>query len=403
MGNDEITIPIDPAYLSGLVQQALGDPRVQIDDCTVQGLSGGLEFGSAVYRVHGSAVSDGHARNWSLILKVIRPEAQFDDPQGYRYWKREMQAYQSGLLQELPGQFSAPRCYDVCEKPDGAVWIWLEDVRDEQEHPWSVEQYARVARRLGQFNGAYLVGHPLPGDPWITQDWLRKYLRHAAPMVDFILQNPAHPIVQRMLPGITLPLTLAFWEAHPRMLRALDELPQTFCHQDAFGRNLFCWGERVTAIDWGYAGIAPLGAELAPLVGVAFGLAGFPSSQAQELDQACFAGYLEGLRQAGWQPDPRQVRLGYTLTVLLRYTLGATVGELLPGLLDEETRLHWIEGVGTPPERAGESDPGIVAYYQSTAMEALKLLGLGSMMRVVGHMARYALRLAGKRRAKTSQ
>jgi hypothetical protein len=89
--------------------------------------------------------------------------------------------------------------------------------------------------------------------------------------------------------------------------------------------------------------------------------------------------------------------------VLLRYTLGATVGELLPGLLDEETRLHWIEGVGTPPERAGESDPGIVAYYQSTAIEALKLLGPGSIMRVLGRTAGYALRLAGKRRAKTSQ
>ena len=278
----------------------------------------------------------------------------------------------------------------------------LANVQDDLEHPWSVEQYARVARQLGQFNGAYLVGHTLPDESWITRDWLRKYLRHAAPMVDFILHNPAHPIVQRMLPGITLPLTLALWEEHTRMLRVLDELPQTFCHQDAFGRNLFCRGERVTAIDWGYSGIAPVGAELAPLIGVAFGLAGFPSSQARELDQACFAGYLEGLRQAGWGPDPRQVRLGYTLTLLLRYILGATIGEALPGLLDEKTRLHWLEGIGTPPERAGESDPGVVAYYQSTAMEALRLLGIGSMMRVVGHMARYALRLAGKRRGKVN-
>jgi hypothetical protein len=203
-----------------------------------------------------------------------------------------------------------------------------------------------------------------------------------------------------MFPGITLPLTLAFWKEHRRMLKVLNELPQTFCHQDAFGRNLFYRRGQVIAIDWGYAGMAPVGAELAPLIGAAFGLAQFPSSQAQELDQACFAGYLEGLRQAGWQPDPRQVRIGYTATVFLRYTLGATVGELLPGLLDEQTHRHWVEGLGSSEEKAGETDPGIAAYYQSIAIETLKLLGLGSMSRVIGHAVGYAIRLASERRSK---
>jgi hypothetical protein len=152
----------------------------------------------------------------------------------------------------------------------------------------------------------------------------------------------------------------------------------------------------VVAIDWGYAGFAPVGTELAALVGVAFGLAGFPSSQARELDQACFDGYLEGLRQAGWQHDPRQVRLGYTLTVLLRYLLGATIGELLPGLLDKMTHDHWVEGLGTSEEKAGESESGIVAYYQAVTMEALKLLGPWFMLRFIGRTAGYAIRLIGK-------
>jgi hypothetical protein len=403
MENDDIATLVDPEYLASLLQRTLGNPFVQIREWGVQGLKGGLEYGSAIYRLQGSVVADGNVQSWSLILKTIQPDAQFDDPQGYRYWKRETQAYQSGLLQELPGQVTAPRCYDIHEKPDGSVWIWLEDIKDEQEHPWSIERYARVARHLGQFNGAYLVGRPLPSDTWITHDWLRTYLRHAAPMVEFIFQNPAHPTVQLMLPGIALPLTLACWEERARMLRVLDELPQTFCHQDAFGRNLFYRREQVVALDWSYSGIAPVGAELAPLIGAAFGLARFPSSQAKELDQACFGGYLEGLRQAGWEPDLWQVRVGYTLTMFLRYTLGATIGEMLPGLLDEKTHLHWVEGVGTSEEKAGESDAGIVDYYQSIAMEALKLLGLGSMMRVIGHTARYAMRLAGKRRINTAK
>ena len=151
-------------------------------------------------------------------------------------------------------------------------------------------------------------------------------------------------------------------------------------------------GAELVAIDWGYTGLAPVGAELAPLIGVAFGLGGFPSSQAKRLDQACFEGYLQGLAEAGWKADPRQVRLGYTLTVLLRYIMGATIGELLPGLLDETTRQHWADGIGTTAEKAGETDPGIATYYQAITMEAVKLLGLGCiarlLVRTVGHSIR---------------
>lgn len=403
METNDTTLSITAENLAHVLQRVTGNQSVQIREWEVQGLKGGLEDYSAIYRLQGSVVADGTVQSWSLILKTIQPDAQFDDPQGYRYWKRETEAYQSGLLQELPGQVTAPHCYDIQGKPDGSVWIWLEDIKDEQEHPWPIERYAQVARHLGQFNGAYLAGRPLPGDTWIAHDWLRKYLRHAAPMVEFILQNPVHPAVQSMLPGIALPLTLACWDECPRMLKVLDELPQTFCHQDAFGRNLFYRHEQVIALDWGYSGIAPVGAELAPLIGVAFGLARFPSGQAKELDQACFEGYLEGLRQVGWEPDLWQVRVGYTVTMFLRYTLGAAIGEMLPGLLDEKTRPHWVEGVGGPPDQVGETDAGVAAYYQSIAMEALKLLGLGSMMRVMGCTARHAIRLAGKRRGSAAK
>jgi hypothetical protein len=397
MKNNDIAISVTPEKLASLLQRALGSKSVQVREWEVKRLQGGLEFGSSIFRLQGSDMVEGEARSWSLILKIIRQEVEFNDPQGYRYWQREIQAYQSGLLQELPGQVSAPRCYDIDEQPDGSIWLWLEDIKDEQGHPWSIERYTRVARQLGQFNGVYLAGRSLPSEAWITHDWLRKYLDHAAPMVEFILQNPGHPTVRSMLPGITLPMTLALWKERAHMLRVLDELPKTFCHQDAFGRNLFCRGEQVVAIDWGYAGIAPVGTELAALVGVAFGLARFPSSQARELDRACFDGYLEGLRQSGWQPDPRQVRLGYTLTVLLRYILGATIGEALPGLLDERTHSHWVEGFETTEEKAGETEPGIVAYYQAITMEALKLSGAWFMLRFIGITAGYAIRLAFKK------
>jgi hypothetical protein len=393
---------ISPEYLTSLVRISLGDPSAQAGEWGLEKLKGGLELGSAIYRLSGTAKAGGADQSWALIIKTIQPDRANDDPAGCHYWKRDPLAYQSGLLYTLPARITAPRCIDVRENPDGSVWICMEEVKDEQARPWSLELYAQVARQLGEFNGAYLAGRALPSEAWITHDWLRKYLQEAAPMIEFIRQNPAHPIVNAMLPGITLPLTLAVWEEHHRMLTKLGSMPQTFCHQDAFERNMFYRGGELVLIDWNYAGIAPIGTELVALVGVAFGLANFPVSQARELDQACFENYLEGLRASGWQPDQRQVRLCYCLTVTLRYVIGATIGEVLPGLLNQATREHWAEGMNKGEEYAGESDPGIVAYYTAIYMEGLKSLGLAFLLRVVARTISHAIRLSGKRRVKVT-
>ncbi len=392
---------ISPEYLTSLARTALGDPSAQAGEWCLERLRGGLELGSAIYRLSGTAEAGGLHQCWSVIIKAIQLDHANNDPSGCHYWKREPLAYQSGMLYTLPGQVTAPRCFDVRENPDGSIWVCMEEVRDEQPRPWSLQFYSQAARQLGEFNGAYLAGRPLPKEAWITQHWLQKYLQLAAPMVDFICQNPAHPVVQKMLPGIILPITLAVWEEHPHMLKILEGMPQTFCHQDAFERNLFYRHGELVAIDWNFAGIAPVGTELVALIG-ALGLTNFPPSQARQLDQACFEGYLEGLRRAGWTPDPRQVRLCYCLNVILRYVIGATIGQQLPGLLDQTTRDHWVEGLGQTENTAGKIDPKIVNYYTAIAIEGLKTLGLGTLLRVAARTASYAIRLSVKRRTQVS-
>ncbi len=70
--------------------------------------------------------------------------------------------------------------------------------------------------------------------------------------------------------------------------------------------------EQTVLIDWAFLDTGPLGAELASpvCVGLLFGIGEW--TQARELDETEFAGYLEGLRDAGWEGDPRTVRLGYS-------------------------------------------------------------------------------------------
>jgi hypothetical protein len=57
----------------------------------------------------------------------------------------------------------------------------------------------------------------------------------------------------------------------------------------------------------------------------------------RELDAACFAGYLAGLQEVGWDGDARLVRLGYTAALALRHTV-AVLQLLVPSLTDPDLR-----------------------------------------------------------------
>jgi hypothetical protein len=396
VGINDPAVQIDPAHLSSLVQVAFHNPRLQISDWQIQRLYGGYQFSNRLYRLQGHAVDASSSQKWSLVLKIIRPDAGSDDPGCYNYWKHEVLVYESGLLNDLNGPLLAPRCYDICDQPDGSLWLYLEDVRQEGDPSWSLEKYVLIARCLGEFNGAYLAGRPPPQAAWARRNWLRNYLEHAQPAFDFLRQNPHHPVVMDIFNPLTLVETLAFWEMHPRLLKLLDEMPQAFCHLDAFERNLFVHGEQVVAIDWAFAGIAPLGAELTPLIAAAPAMGNFPASRARELDKACFEAYLEGLCRAGFTPDPQQVRLGFTLTFGLRYILGNTVGETIPTLLDEKRREFVLQTFDRPEVEEGKSDPQVVAYYQAIFLEILRQLGLSFtlqlIMRTLGYLIRFRRR-----------
>lgn len=396
MWENETPLQIDPDYLTGMVRAALGNPKLEIVGWACQPIYAGFEYSSRLFRLQGQAFHARISQSWSLILKIIQPDTQNNDPHGFRYWKRDALAYQSGLLDNLPGPISVPHCYDICAQPDGSLWLWLEEIRDDFGSSWSLEQYAQAARCLGEFNGAYVMGRPLPDASWITHGWLRKYLENAGPVVDFIRQHPDHPVVQDLFPGSALAQVLAVWDLYPPMLQILDGMPQAFCHQDAFLRNLFLNAGKLIAIDWGYAGIAPLGAELAALIGAGFQLAKFPPSNAQELDKACFNGYLEGLNRAGWRPDPRQVRLGYILTIVLRYVV-ANMGEGIPTLLNQDLRARYSAGVEIPAEQVGKSDPHTIAYYQGICLEILRRLGLGFSFQFLVRTGYYSIRLRRNR------
>ena len=315
-----------------------------------------------IYRLSGTARDRREATPWSLILKIVGLEPDNNDPSGWAYWKREILAYQSGLLDDLPGDLVAPRCFGTVEQADEAHWLWLEEVQDELGPLWPLDHYGVVARHFGRFNGAYLVGRPMSTQPWLSVGWLRQYVSGRTPGTTFAPRRAyatnlgpdslAHPLLRDVLPARTAEGICQLWEERDTFLDALDRLPHTFCHLDAFRRNLFArrgadGGDETVVIDWTDAGTGAIGEEIVPLVVATVVCGDVPWAQAAELERLVFEGYLAGLRDAGWHGDPRQVRFGYTAASALHYSF-VGLQTLLSLAFDEVARAQWEQGFGVP-------------------------------------------------------
>jgi hypothetical protein len=313
--------------LTPIVRDALDQPMViptTWEITPVHGGWGSAVGGTALYRIAGQTET-GHA--WSLVLKILyeRPGETADSPY---YWKREYELYRSHMLATLPETgLTTPLIYDCAEFPN-ACWIWMEDIQEENQ-TWDLTDYRLVARRLGRFNGAYLTGHPLPDYPWLSDQWHCRIVPPLADVFDNLDDYLQHPLVQRALPLSEKDEILGIWQERERFCTALTRLPQTLCHIDVFQANVFHSEKSTKLIDWALAGRGAVGEELVCFVALSLYSPEMPLSRAETLDQAIFAGYVDGLRDAGWTGDARWVRLGYTCAMTLRGLAGVKQDILL--------------------------------------------------------------------------
>ena len=369
---------IDQATLTLLVQSALNSETVEVINWDYEQLHAGVGAGTAVYRFSGEGRDQEQKMPWSLILKTLCPAGDNTNVSAWNYYKREADAYQSGWLDDLPGGLAAPRSFDVVEHPDGTCWMWLEDVADEIGSHWPLEHHGVVARHAGQLNGAYLVDRPLPSWPWLSSGWLRGTIAQAAPAMPHIHNSLDHPLVCRWLPGDASDRLFRLWEERDLFLDALDRLPQTLCHLDLFRRNLFTQktadGDdyQTVAVDWAFAGRGAIGEELGPLIRASVLFFEVDLAQAQALEDIVFAGYLEGLRDAGWRGDPRQVRLGYT-AASLRFRLG-DLGRVLATILDESQHFWVQQAFGRPIGEVADHFAQVGNLCDSLTDEARELM-----------------------------
>ena len=367
---------IDTAMLTGLVRQALDSPTAEIshwEHHPVRYIKT-EESNLGLHRFTGTAQVASEACPWSIVLKAVHAPLNEADPTAWNYHRREILAYKAGLLTNLPG-LRAPRCLGVIEYPEDVCWLWLEDIQDAENRNWSLAEYGAAASHLGHFNGAYAVGHPIPDLPWLSQNWVRGWLNFydAGCRETLALVRDEgfweHPVLRSAFPHSIADDVLKLWASHDKLLVTLDQLPRTFCHMDAYRPNLFIRRneqdhDEIVAIDWVFVGHGGLGEEIANLLAASLIWLEYDATDAKNLDDAVFAGYLSGLREAGWQGDARLPRLGYTAACALRW--GVVGLWWLPSLNKAEKQAEF-------EEHWNRSMPELVQQWASTTYYVLGL------------------------------
>lgn len=383
------------------VRRALGDAAAALADWRHEPLvyTDRTPIAGGVYRVVGRARSRGAVVPWSLILKIARapagrswpdgrvaPEGWGMDPSHAQYWRREAAAYRSGLLDDLPPGVVAPRCFGVAARGDDALWLWLEEISETEPGPWPLARYGVAARRLGQFNGAYLAGRPLPAYPWLNRRFLRAWTtdpaRAAVTQTITRAETWAHPLVRAAFPAPIVGRLLRLLAEREALLAAMDRLPQTLSHLDAFPGNLLmrrdaAGGEQIVALDWAFLGIAAVGEEVGHLIAWSLLAGVLPVTEAAPLRAAVLAGYAAGLREAGWAAGAdeiaRAVAVGAAVAAALRWGLGAAASAVRPAF-DARARATLERSMGLPIAPAMAARARLVSFLLDWLDETRPLL-----------------------------
>lgn len=365
------------ACLPDVVRTALGEPNAILgtwDAEPLRGGSGASDARSSLWKLQGTARVGANTRTWQVVLKVLAPAAP-SSPIGVEDWKRESLVYGSGLLDGLSVGLRAPRCYRREEMVDGTIRLWLEYIREEGDRHWPIARWALAARHLGQLSRACLDGSTRLTAPWLRGQQLRAWLDRHRPLVARIAAAPDVEAVRQWWPRPVVDAILRLWDERDPFCDALERLPQTFGHGDAIRRNLIArraadGSEETIAIDWEHAGLYAVGEEVGQTLSVAAAFFDVEPTDLPALDEALFEGYLAGLRDLGWQGDPRSVRFAYAAHAALRNLFNA-VGTSVP---DESRQAAAFQTYGHTFDELAERRAAIRPFLLARADEARGLL-----------------------------
>ncbi len=354
-------VPIDEDLLLAAVEEAISDRLDHAPQWIVEPIDEApvVSATKGIWRIR--SVADDSAPQWSFVLKALHHASSghrfwrsSDESVDPMYWRREALFYETDLLADADADVRAPHCYSVDWRDDGTCHLWLEDVTGEPASEWPLSRFNVAARHLGRTQAQMRPDPDARLPEWFSRQWLRSYVERRA--VDFLPLPPAlwrHPLIERSYPADLTDYVQGQWAQRRRTLDVLESLPQTVCHHDVWPRNLFADDSgdvvQTVMIDWSFVGLGAIGEDIGNFIPDSM-LDMFVDSRVhgRELAETIFDGYVEGLRDGGWDRDPAEVRYAMTATAALKYAW--VVPRMLLQAGDAESLADMEESLGTPIE-----------------------------------------------------
>ena len=228
---------------------------------------------------------------------------------------------------------------------------------------------SRAARHLGRLAGTWLGR--VPAESWLFTGWIERHSQPEAVERDLArLPDLRQPNAVESRVGFPVAEAIELIELQSAVASVLRLLPQTLCHHDAVGANVFPRGRdgivETVLIDWEMVGPGPVGADLASLLFASARRGDVPVSIVHDSIAPGVAAYAEGMRDAGRPSDPETIAHGFHAAVALRWSLARDV--ILA--VDAGTPVFRGSAMSEPPEVALDELISLTRVLRDSAANA---------------------------------
>ncbi len=328
---------ISAEYLSQVAQKMLGDPSIEVTGFEL--IHDPFEFprfGQKEFYDIPFTYNSGSGGGASSIILRVMPEMDAVMMLTGDTEHRELLAFKSGLLDEVPKTFEIPYI-DVILRPErGQYWAWLRDVRPQMAalgmHAKCPDETVRmILSHLAAFHARFWERRDIIDQPWLMS--LRRPVDYFYRCVVDIMDGMKDPsestlyvcerwpwlaegvtnLIAELPPNLSKAVEKLYREPEP-LLRETEAMPMTLLHYDFDNRNLGISddGKRTVVIDWEILGRGISGSDVVR----------FMVYQQPDDLEGMLTYYLDELeRYLGKKIDRKEWRRGYDLATIAEFQI----------------------------------------------------------------------------------